>query len=300
LETDTLPPESRVRPAHVFTVDVEEYFHVSAFEHVIARHSWDGLSSRLELGLDRLLELLAGAGARGTFFTLGWVASRHPDLVRRILAGGHEIASHGYWHRRVVTQSPREFREDVKRSKLVLEEVTGRPVDGYRAPSFSIVKKSEWALEILAEEGFRYDSSRYPIRRSGYGSPHVVPTPHLVATPSGTMLELPMSILRVGPLRIPAAGGGWFRQFPLQLTTRALMQYEHRGAHGMFYIHPWELDPGQPRQSVGRLTQVRHYRGLETTSRRLELLLSEFRFDSVRSLYDSTLSAIESAPAQVG
>jgi hypothetical protein len=114
------------------------------------------------------------------------------------------------------------------------------------------------------------------------------------------MLELPMSILRVGPLRIPAAGGGWFRQFPLQLTTRALMQYEHRGAHGMFYIHPWELDPGQPRQSVGRLTQVRHYRGLETTSRRLELLLSEFRFDSVRSLYDSTLSAIESAPAQVG
>jgi polysaccharide deacetylase family protein (PEP-CTERM system associated) len=295
-----LPPERSHQAVHVFSVDVEEYFHVSAFEGVISPRAWDSLPSRLQLGLDQLLELLGEAGARGTFFTLGWVATKHPDLVKGIVAAGHEVASHGYSHRRVVTQSPQEFREDVRRSKLVLEQVTGQPVDGYRAPSFSIVRESEWALDVLAEEGFRYDSSRYPIHRSGYGSPHVSPDPHVVRTPSGTMLELPMTVLRVGSLRVPAAGGGWFRQFPLRLTTMALKQYERRGAHGMFYIHPWELDPGQPRQPVGRLTSVRHYRGLGATRRRLHALLARFRFDSVRSVYDSTLSALGSAPARVG
>jgi polysaccharide deacetylase family protein (PEP-CTERM system associated) len=282
-------------PAHAFTVDVEEYFQVNAFESVMSRDAWNDQPSRLEVGLARLLDLLSAAGAHGTFFTLGWIAERHPALVRRIVDAGHELASHGYWHRRVTTQSPGEFRDDVRRAKDVLEAVAGQRVEGYRAPSFSIIRESEWALDVLAEEGYRYDSSRFPIRRPGYGSPHTPLEPHVVRTAHGELLEIPMTVLRLGSCRLPAAGGGWFRQFPLAITTAALKQRERASASGVFYIHPWELDPGQPRLPVTLLTRIRHYRGMSATPARLATLLQRFRFDSIQSLYATQLRTLARA-----
>lgn len=293
-------PDASAGPVrHAFTVDVEEYFQVNAFERVVSRDDWASYPSRLAVGLERLLDLLAAGGARGTFFTLGWVAERQPALVRRIVAEGHELASHGYWHRRVVTQSPDAFREDVRRAKATLEEVSGTRVLGYRAPSFSIIRESEWALEVLSEEGHLYDSSRFPIRRPGYGSPHVALDAHLVETPAGLLLEVPMTVLQAGSYRVPAAGGGWFRQFPARLTSAALEQCARRGRSGVFYVHPWELDPDQPRMPVGLLTRVRHYRGVGVTARRLEALVRRFAFDSIRTLYASELRSIDPVSADV-
>lgn len=290
------PSDSAAAPVrHAFTVDVEEYFQVNAFEGVVSRERWDGFPSRLAIGLDRLLDLLAAAGAHGTFFTLGWVADRHPALVRRIVSEGHELASHGYWHRRVVTQTPEAFRDDVRRAKEALEQAAGAAVLGYRAPSFSIVWESEWALDVLRGEGYLYDSSRFPIRRRGYGSPHVALDAHVVQTSGGALLEVPLTVLQAGGQRLPAAGGGWFRQFPAWLTTAALDQCAARGAHGIFYIHPWELDPEQPHMPVGLLTRLRHYRGVGLTARRLESLVRRFRFDSIRSLYASQLASLTAA-----
>ena len=266
---------------HFFSVDVEEHFQVSAFDGVLSRSGWDAQPSRVEANTDRLLELLARFNAHGTFFTLGWVAERHPALVRRIVAAGHEIASHSWWHRRVTTLTREEFREDIRSSKRVLEQLTGRPVRGFRAPSFSIVPGTEWALDLLLEEGYAYDSSLFPIRRPGYGYPAAAHHPHHIFRPGGTLLELPPATTSLLGLRLPAAGGGYLRQFPLGLIRRAFREHARDEQPGMFYIHPWELDPDQPRLPVGWLTRVRHYRGLDRTVPRLEQLLAEFRFTSV-------------------
>ena len=268
-------------PHHCFTVDVEDYFHVNAFEGVVRREAWGEYAPRINIGLDLLLDLLARHDALGTFFTLGWVAHRHPDVVRRIVAAGHEIASHGYWHRRVTTLDPEGFRDDLCRSKQALEDVSGQEVVGFRAPSFSIVPGREWALDILLEEGFRYDSSLFPIRRPGYGYPSAPTVPHTITRPAGKLLELPPAVLQLPGFRLPAAGGGYFRQFPYAVTRHAFRQIERAGQSGMFYIHPWELDPDQPRLPVGPVTRIRHYRGLDRTRSRLERLLSDFRFTSV-------------------
>jgi FemAB-related protein (PEP-CTERM system-associated) len=242
-------------PAHLFSVDVEEYFQVNAFEGYAPRERWGEYPSRLAVGVDAILDLLASREASGTFFTLGWVARHHPDVVRRIAAAGHEIASHGYWHRRVVTQTPDAFRQDLRDSKAALEDLVGARVDGYRAPSFSILPGGDWAFDVLLEAGFRYDSSRFPIRRAGYGNPGTPATPYWIRRPAGTLLELPLATARVGGALVPAAGGGYLRQFPYALIRRAFGQADARTAPAMFYVHPWEADPAQPRIPVPWLTR---------------------------------------------
>lgn len=272
---------------HLFSVDVEEHFQVSAFDRVLSRDQWDAQPSRVEHSTDRLLELLARNAVVGTFFALGWVAERHPALIRRIAAAGHEIASHGGWHRKVTAMSREEFREDVRRSKATLEDLSASPVRGFRAPSFSIIPGFEWAFDVLLEAGYTYDSSLFPIRRPDYGYPGAPRAPHLITRASGTLLEFPMATATVLGIRVPVAGGGYLRQFPLGVIRRGFRQLEEAGQPGMFYIHPWEIDPDQPRLPAGRITRIRHYRGLAKTFGRLESLVKEFRFTSVRRWLES-------------
>jgi polysaccharide deacetylase family protein (PEP-CTERM system associated) len=275
------------RVAHHFTVDVEEYFQVSAFESVISRHAWAGIPSRVASGVARLLELLARFDARGTFFILGWVAERQPHLVREIALAGHEVASHGWDHRRVTTLTPEEFRSSIRRTKGTLEDLAGTPVRGFRAPSFSIVPGFEWALDVLLEEGHAYDSSLFPVARRGYGYPAGKRDPHWIVRPAGRLAELPPATLRACGLTLPAGGGAYFRLFPYALVAAALRQSERRGVAGTFYIHPWELDPDQPRMQVSVSTKIRHYGGLRRTSPRLQRLLREFRFISARETLET-------------
>jgi polysaccharide deacetylase family protein (PEP-CTERM system associated) len=283
-----LPDVTRVMTAprysateHMFTVDVEEHFQVSAFDDVISRTQWNEFPSRVDSRVDVLLDLLARHGATGTFFTLGWVAERHPAMVRRIVDAGHEVGSHGWWHRRVNAMTPEEFRDDARISKELLEDLTGQPVLGFRAPNFSILPGTEWAFDVLLEEGYRYDSSLFPIRRPGYGYPSAPPIPHIIRRPSGSLCELPLTTMPLGSVRIPAAGGAYLRHFPYRLIRRAFQEHDQSGIPGTFYIHPWELDPDQPRLPVGWQTRMRHYSGLKRTLPRLEMLLAEFRFTSV-------------------
>lgn len=265
-------------------MDVEEHFHVSAFEPFVGRDQWESQPSRVDASLDILLDLLARHDARGTFFVVGWLADRKPGIVRRIAAAGHEIASHSWWHRRVTTLTPAEFREDLSRTKARLEEIAGRPVVGFRAPSFSILPGMEWAFDVLLETGHTYDSSIFPIRRPGYGWPGAPTTPYDIVRPGGTLREYPMTVLDLMGFRIPAAGGGYLRQFPYAIIRRAFRAREAAGQGGMFYIHPWELDPGQPRVECDWLTRLRHYRGLERTLPLLERFLGEFRVTSAVAL----------------
>jgi polysaccharide deacetylase family protein (PEP-CTERM system associated) len=278
---------------HLFSVDVEDYFQVNAFEGAVPRSRWDSFPSRIERNMDRLFELLDSRKVLGTFFTLGWIGERFPGIVRRIVAAGHEIASHGFWHRRITELTPGQFREDVRTSRALLEDLSGQRVHGFRAPSFSIVPGGEWAFDILVEEGYGYDSSLFPIRRPGYGYPGTNPVPHMITRPSGKLLELPLATWKFAGVRIPAGGGGYFRQFPYSLFRRTFRELTARGSSGMFYIHPWEIDPEQPRLPVSRVARFRHYTGLHRTLPRLERLLSEFRFTSVAQRFgvDSALRA---------
>lgn len=266
---------------HHFTVDVEEYFQVSAFEPYVARSQWNDLPSRVVLGVREILELMAEHDARGTFFILGWIAERQRGLVREIAKAGHEIASHGTDHRRVTELTPEQFRESVRASKRVLEDVARQPVYGYRAPSFSITRDREWALDILLEEGYRYDSSLFPVRRRGYGFVGGQRDPHVLSRAGGELHEVPPATIQAAGQVLPAGGGAYFRIFPYALVRAALRGAERRGVPGTFYIHPWELDPEQPRMSVSTATRIRHYGGLERTQIRLRRLLSSFRFGSI-------------------
>jgi polysaccharide deacetylase family protein (PEP-CTERM system associated) len=268
--------------AHHFTVDLEEYFQVSAFERTVSRSEWERFESRVAGQVAGLLELLARHEARATFFVLGWVAERHAELIRTIARAGHEIASHGWDHARVTTLTPAQFRDSIQRSKHLLEEITGVAVIGFRAPSFSIVRGREWALDILLEQGYRYDSSLFPVRRRGYGYPGGMPDPYWIERPAGRLAEIPPTTLQWAGLRLPAAGGAYFRLLPYGVVRAALRQCERRGAPGTFYIHPWEIDPAQPRLDVSWLTRVRHYGGLRRTLPRLTRLLTEFRFAPIR------------------
>ncbi len=275
---------------HIFTVDVEEYFQVNAFEDVVPRSQWDHLPSRVSRSVDALLELLGRHGVLGTFFTLGWVAQKHPHLVRRIAAAGHEIASHGWWHRRVTELTPEGFRDEIRSSKAILEDQSGQPVRGFRAPSFSIVPGREWSFDVLLEEGYRYDSSLFPIRRPGYGYPGASPVPHSLRRSAGTLLELPLATTTYAGFRLPAAGGGYFRQLPYSLTRRAFREYGGQGISAIFYIHPWEIDLDQPRLPVSWFSRARHYGGLRRTLPRLQRLLAEFRFTSVTRRFSPHLA----------
>jgi polysaccharide deacetylase family protein (PEP-CTERM system associated) len=266
---------------HFFTVDVEEYFQVNAFEDIVSRDAWPSFPSRIALNVDRVLDVLTRFGVRGTFFTLGWVAKRHPRVVTRIAAAGHEVASHGWWHRKVGSLSVGEFREDVRSTKALLEDITGTAVMGYRAPSFSITPGREWAFDVLIEEGYAYDSSIFPVKRTDYGYPEATPIAHVIERPAGRICEFPLATVLWNGVRIPAAGGGYLRHFPYNIIQRAFREHSEEGQPAVFYIHPWELDADQPRLPVPLLTKVRHYGGLRSTGERLERLLGEFRFTSL-------------------
>lgn len=275
---------------HYFTVDVEEHFQVSAFEDRVSRAAWSEHASRVEANVGRILELLSERGARGTFFVLGMVAERTPQVVRAIRAAGHEVASHGWDHRRVTHVTPVEFRDSVRRAKALLEDLSGAPVIGFRAPSYSIVAGREWALGILVEEGYRYDSSLFPVRRPGYGYADGRRDPHTLDLARGPLAELPPTTLRVLGVNLPAAGGAYFRIFPYQFVRAALKQCESRGVPGVFYIHPWEVDPDQPRLSVSLSARLRHYTGLQRTLPRLRRLLGEFRFTAIADRFREAAS----------
>jgi polysaccharide deacetylase family protein (PEP-CTERM system associated) len=266
---------------HHFTVDVEEHFQVQALAPYVARERWGTLESRVARNVGRLLDLLARHEVLGTFFTLGWVAERQPEMVKAIAAAGHEVASHGYDHRRVPEQTPEAFRDSVRRTKALLEDLVGRPCLGFRAPSYSIVTGCEWALDVLLEEGYRYDSSLFPVRRPGYGYAAGDRDPHWIERPAGRLLEVPPATLRRLGVNLPAAGGAYFRLLPYGLVRAALRDAERRGVPATFYIHPWEYDPEQPRFAVPALTRLRHYGGLGAMWRRLERLFGEFRFTSI-------------------
>jgi polysaccharide deacetylase family protein (PEP-CTERM system associated) len=282
-----LPP--RWPATHIFTVDVEDYFQVNAFEARVDRATWDRYPSRIERNVDLILQLLHRHGMRGTFFTLGWIADRFPHVVRKIHEAGQEVASHGYWHRKVTSLTPDAFREDVRESKARLEDVTGEACLGFRAPSFSICPGREWALEILVEEGYRYDSSIFPISRPDYGYPKAPPSPVMLHTPSGQLLELPLATTRMAGLRLPAAGGGYLRQLPFGLMLQAFAQWGELGVSAVLYTHPWEIDPDQPRVPCSLLTRLRHYRNLSRTMPRLEALLEQFKFTSVIQRYGEAI-----------
>jgi polysaccharide deacetylase family protein (PEP-CTERM system associated) len=267
---------------HFFTVDVEESFQVSALEPFVSRSHWTSFESRVAGNVDRLLDLLAGTGTEATFFVLGWVAERAPEMVRAIVSRGHEVASHGWDHRRVTDQTPDQFRESVRGSKRLLEDLAGAPVLGFRAPSFSIVPGREWALDILLEEGYRYDSSLLPVQRRGSGYPGTAPDPHVVARPAGALMEFPPATFRVGARLLAAGGGAYLRLLPFALVRGALRQATRRGVPATLYTHPWEIDPAQPRIPVPPLTRIRHYGGLRRTHGRLARLLREFRFQAIR------------------
>jgi polysaccharide deacetylase family protein (PEP-CTERM system associated) len=271
---------------HHFTVDVEEYFQVSALAPYVARSSWERTPSRLAIGMRPLLELLAERNARGTFFTLGWVAKHHPNIVREIAEAGHEVASHGWGHERITTLTPEQFRESVRDSKAALEDLADAPVVGYRAPSFSIVRGSEWALDILAEEGYKYDSSLFPVRRPGYGFAGGERCPYRLETASGPLDEFPPATIRFGPAVLPAGGGAYLRLLPYQLVREGFRAADRGGYPATFYIHPWELDPGQPRLPVSVRTRIRHYGGLDRTIPRLRRILSEFEFQTIAQTLD--------------
>ena len=269
---------------NALTVDVEDYFHVAALAPSIHRDSWISRESRVVGNTQKLLAIFEEFDVRGTFFVLGWVAERYPQLVRDIAAHGHEIACHGYSHRLVYEQSPQEFYQETHRAKNLLQEITGSAVLGYRAASYSIVRKSLWALDILVELGFVYDSSIFPVRHDRYGIHDAERAPHRMATPTGkSIVEWPLATARILGFRLPVAGGGYFRLFPYGLSRWGLASINRRELRPfVFYLHPWEIDPAQPRVSASWLSRFRHYTNLGKCEERLRRLLGEFRFSTAR------------------
>jgi polysaccharide deacetylase family protein (PEP-CTERM system associated) len=266
------------------TVDVEDYFQVEAFASTIERKDWDHLPRRVERNTLRLLDIFAEAKVQATFFMLGWVAQRHPALMRRILTDGHELASHGFGHRRVDSQSSDAFRADVRHSKKTLEDTGGVLVRGYRAPTFSIGRNSTWAHAILAEEGYRYSSSVYPLRHDLYGSPGA---PQTAFAPLSGLLEVPLTTVRLLGVDVPASGGGFFRLYPYPLSRWLLTRANRvNRAPAIFYLHPWEIDPEQPRQyQAPFLARFRHYLNLGRTEARLRRLLRNFPWARMDRLF---------------
>jgi polysaccharide deacetylase family protein (PEP-CTERM system associated) len=270
---------------NAMTVDVEDYFHVSAFESVVPRASWDSMESRVVANTERLLDLFDEHAVQGTFFILGWVAERYPELVRAIAGRGHELASHGYAHRLVYDQAPDVFRDDVRRAKHLIEDTSGRAVRGYRAPSFSVTERSLWALDVLLEEGYRYDASIFPIRHDRYGIPNAPRWPHAMARSGGDLFEVPGSTVRIGGTNLPVAGGGYFRILPYAWTRWGIARVNRvERQPAVFYLHPWEIDPQQPRLPASALGRFRHYRNLHLTETRLRALMRDFAFGPLETV----------------
>lgn len=271
---------------NAMTIDVEDYFQVSAFEPYISRASWDNIPCRIEFCMDRILDLLDQKQIKATFFTLGWIAERYPLMIKRMVDNGHELASHGWGHRRVTDLSPAEFREDIVRSKALLEDIGGHQVIGYRAPSFSINSNNLWALDGLAEAGYRYSSSIYPVQHDHYGMPD---SPRFAYYPRGDsgVLEIPATTVRLWGRNIPAAGGGFFRFWPYSLSKWFISRINRCESQAViFYFHPWEIDAEQPRQrGISFKTRFRHYLNLHCMEERLTALTSDFKWNRVDRIF---------------
>ncbi len=274
------------KPRNAMTVDVEDYFHVAALKECIDPGDWSSLESRVERNTDSLLELFGSRSVTGTFFTLGWVAERFPGLVRKIADQGHEVACHGYSHQLVYSQSRSEFRQETLRAKQILEDVIGQPVYGYRAASYSITAQSLWALDILVEAGFSYDSSIAPIRHDLYGIPDAPRFPYRLELDGGhEIVEFPPSTVQLASFRVPVAGGGYFRIFPFWFSRwgmRVINNTEHMPFS--FYLHPWDIDPEQPRFSASWFSRFRHYTNLHKARPRLAKLITQFDFDTMANV----------------
>lgn len=271
---------------HALSFDVEEHFQVAAFWSTARWREWDQLASRVERNTGKIADLLSEHSTKATFFVLGWVAERHPDLVKNLAQQGHEIASHGYGHELVHTQTPKQFREDVRRSKQILEDLVGRPIMGYRAPSFSITSQTKWAISVLIEEGYSYDSSvynRFRGRQEGFVDKSGA---YQLETEAGTILEVPPSTMNACGLQLPVAGGGYFRLFPYAASKMFLKNLEKQGSQLVMYFHPWELDPDQPRMEGSVVSKFRHYLNLRKTEARLRQLVKDFKFTSIREAID--------------
>ena len=284
------------------TIDVEDYFHVAAFTDIVSFDQWPSFESRVCRNTDRLLELLGEADVRATFFVLGWVAERFPDLVKRIHQAGHELASHSYDHGLVYDKTPDEFRRDLRRAKTAIEQASGVAVQGYRAPSFSVVERSLWALDVLVDEGYTYDSSIYPIRHDRYGIPRWPRHIQRLQRPAGDLWELPGSTVSHLGLNVPMGGGGYFRLLPYWWTRRGIQSLNAtEGRPAVFYLHPWEIDPDQPRLNARAFSRFRHYRNLDQTDKRLRRLLKDFRFGPVSEVLDglADVPRLRPGPTQV-
>ena len=275
---------------NVISVDVEDYFHAEAFAKILDRSDWERCLSRVEANTRRILELFAKLEIHATFFVLGWVAERYPGLVREIADGGHELACHSYWHRLIYTLQPDVFREDTRRAKGLIEQTSGKAIHGYRAPTFGIGLNSLWALDILVELGFTYDSSIFPIHHDRYGIPHAPRCPFRIATASGPIIEYPMTTFRLwGEHNFPVAGGGYLRLLPWWYTQLGLRRARKERIPVIAYVHPWEIDADQPRLNPGLKTRIRHYSNLEKTYNRLSNMLQVGEFTSFQK---SGLAAI--------
>jgi polysaccharide deacetylase family protein (PEP-CTERM system associated) len=281
---------------HGLSFDIEEHFQVAAFDSVARRRHWGNLESRVERNTHLILDLLEARGIHATMFVLGWVAERHKGLIRRIVESGHELASHGYAHELITGQTPSVFREDIRRAKHILEDIGGRPILGYRAPTFSITKESEWALPILVEEGYHYDSSIMAVVHDYYGIPGAIPTIHTISTDAGPIWEVPPSTYKWAGLTIPVAGGGYFRLIPYRLLKRLLRGVESQGHPLVMYLHPWELDPHQPRMRGSTLSKFRHYLNLGKVECRLKQLLKDFSFGPIHHLLPVSSPKVHETP----
>lgn len=271
---------------NALTIDVEEYFQVSAFAGHVRREDWDRFPSRVEHSMHLLFELLDRNDVKATFFFLGWIAERHPSLPREAAGRGHEVASHGYDHKLVYDMSPEEFRSDLDRAAEAIEKAAGTPVRAYRAPSFSITRRNLWAFTTLADAGYDYDSSVYPIVHDRYGMPGWERGLHELE--EGRLTEAPATTVKLGPTVLPCGGGGYFRLYPYRLTRAALRYVNRReGRPAIVYLHPWEFDPEQPRIEAGALTRFRHYNGIRRSAGRLERLLGDLKFGTLRQVVEA-------------
>lgn len=270
---------------HAMTIDVEDYFQVSAFENLISPTDWDNMAPRVERNMDSLLEMFSDHGCKATFFTLGWVAKRFPDMINRVVAEGHELASHGTMHQRASDQDYQQFKADVGDAKRLLEDLSGKPILGYRAPSFSFTKENEWVYDVLAEEGYTYSSSVYPVVHDHYGIPDA---PRFRYQTSAGIDEIPLSTLPMFGKNLPISGGGYFRLYPYMLTRWAVNRFVARDTQPyIFYMHPWEIDPEQPRvANISVKTRFRHYLNLKRVNWRFNRLLSDFEWSSMADIFE--------------
>ncbi len=279
----SLAMESSHSVKHILSIDLEDYFQVEAFAGSVSREDWDRFPSRVEANCHRLLDTFDRHNVKATFFVLGWIAQRFPALVREVHERGHELACHSYWHRKINSLTPAEFRADTRAACDAIQQAASVRVTGYRAPTWSVTPTSLWALDILVEEGFTYDSSIFPIQHDLYGIPGASRYPYFHTTSHGErLLEFPPATVKLVGRNMPAAGGGWFRIFPLFYTKWAFRRFEAENRPAVFYLHPWEIDPDQPRISASLKSRLRHYTNLRSTQSRLDDLLRSFQFQTFK------------------